>query len=84
MAKLRGWISSLCVAAVANTCCFYAVLKYVGYYAELPIHLPKEMEDRIVTGMHETSVSQSEWVKGRQTRKHHSQAHMHETRVGKG
>ena len=35
-----------------------AVLKYIGYYAELPINLSKEIEDNIVAGMQETSVSQ--------------------------
>ena len=36
----------------------YTVLKYIGYYAELPIDLPKEMEDKIVAQMQETSVGQ--------------------------
>ena len=36
------------------------MLKYIGYYAELPINLPKEVEERIVDGMLKTGVSQSE------------------------
>ena len=35
------------------------VLKYVGYYAELPLNLPKEIETSIVAGMQEESCSQS-------------------------
>jgi len=33
------------------------VLKYIGYYAELPLGLPKKMEDQIIADMQKTPVS---------------------------
>ena len=36
------------------------VLKYIGYYAELPINLPKDLEDRIVAEMQGANVGQGE------------------------
>ena len=43
-----------------NNFAYFLVLKYIGYYAELPINLPKEIEERIVNGMLKTGVNQSE------------------------
>ena len=34
------------------------MLKYIGYYAELPINLPKNMEERVIAGMREKSCDQ--------------------------
>ena len=36
------------------------VLKYIGYYAEIPLCLPRSIEDRIVSNMQQNSVSQGE------------------------
>lgn len=44
----------------------HIMLKYIGYYAELPINLPKEMEDKIVASMQEKGVSQDLFVEAQE------------------
>ena len=34
------------------------MLKYIGYYAELPLGLPKSMEDQIIQDMQKENLSQ--------------------------
>ena len=38
-------------------CLFLSVLKYIGYYAELPLGLPKKMEDQIIADLQKTPLS---------------------------
>ena len=43
--------------------CFdYVVLKYIGYYAELPVGLPKTLEDHIVAKVQVTPHSQGSLI----------------------
>ncbi len=44
--------------------CFdYVVLKYIGYYAELPVGLPKTLEDHIVAKVQVTPHSQGSLIR---------------------
>ncbi len=44
--------------------CFdYVVLKYIGYYAELPVGLPKTLEDHIVAEVQVTPHSQGSLIR---------------------
>ena len=50
-------VSKVCT----HVCCLLAlVMKYIGYYAELPINLPGIIEDKIATGMKLDTCKQGE------------------------